>query len=166
MSIQPIVWDEKMRPRIGYALIAMGVRHDEVEDCTQDVILALLEARMEIRDQAHYALGIARNVAWGEIRRVIAERARAADIALVESTMPSHEPGILSQLERRETLDRANLVLRTMPFLGRQILTRFYFDGQGAADICRDLEISATVFRLNKWRSKAMFVKRVRACVQ
>jgi RNA polymerase sigma factor (sigma-70 family) len=161
------VIDGKLRARVRYALMAMGVRPDALDDCTQDVMLALVTTRAEIIDQTSYAFGVARNLAREEVRRAIAERATRGDMALVERTMPSHDPGALHQMERNETLKRVNSVLRALPKRGRQILTRFYFRGEGVAEICQALGITETVFRLEKSRFKAVFVGKVRrACAQ
>ena len=141
--------------------MAMGVRADDVDDCVQDSMLALLTVRSEVRDQASYALGIARHLAFRETRRAIAERMRG-DMEQVELRMPSREPDALSQLERRETLALANSVLRAIPAQGREILRRFYFRGETAAQICDALGISMTVFRLEKSRVKAMFLERIK----
>jgi RNA polymerase sigma factor (sigma-70 family) len=151
--------DAKLGARVHYTLAANGVRRDDIEDCAQEVMLALLTTGSAVRDVTSYACGTARNLAIHEIRRMAHQRTHG-DMALVERT-PSHEPDALTLLQRRQTLAIANSVLRAIPRPRRELLVRFYIRGEAMRDICAALGITPTQFRLEKSRAKAQFLDRV-----
>jgi DNA-directed RNA polymerase specialized sigma24 family protein len=67
--------DAKLRAQIHYTLAANGVRPDDIEDCSQDVMLALLTVPGVVRDLIAYACGIARHMATQQFRRLVRQRA-------------------------------------------------------------------------------------------
>jgi DNA-directed RNA polymerase specialized sigma24 family protein len=56
--------------------------------------------------------------------------------------------------ERRDWVKRA---LCALPAEQREILERFYVLEQTSEQICREMELTETQFRLLKWRAKAQF---------
>ena len=58
---------------------------------------------------------------------------------------------ILLATERKVLLRR---LIQLLARPDREILSRFYLDGQGREQICREMKLSATQFRLNKSRAK------------
>jgi RNA polymerase sigma factor (sigma-70 family) len=56
-----------------------------------------------------------------------------------------------------EHQDVAMRILRSIPQRDREILVRFYLQEQTPAQICKDMELSETQFRLIKSRAKARF---------
>jgi len=48
-------------------------------------------------------------------------------------------------------------ILRSLPDRDREILTRFYLDEQTQEQICEDMNLTETQFRLLKSRAKARF---------
>ena len=57
----------------------------------------------------------------------------------------------------REYQDVAMRILRSIPQRDREILSRFYLDEQTPAQICGDMDLTDTQFRLIKSRAKARF---------
>jgi RNA polymerase sigma-70 factor, ECF subfamily len=58
---------------------------------------------------------------------------------------------------RNQYSDVAQRILSAMREREREVLVRFYLNEQPAADICRDMDLTATQFRLLKSRAKARF---------
>jgi DNA-directed RNA polymerase specialized sigma24 family protein len=50
-------------------------------------------------------------------------------------------------------------VLNTLPRRDREVLVRFYLQEQSPGQICRDMRLTATQFRLTKSRAKARFTE-------
>jgi RNA polymerase sigma factor (sigma-70 family) len=57
----------------------------------------------------------------------------------------------------RENQDVAMRILRSIPQRDREILSRFYLDEQTPAQICGEMDLTDTQFRLIKSRAKARF---------
>jgi DNA-directed RNA polymerase specialized sigma24 family protein len=62
----------------------------------------------------------------------------------------------------REAIDRENLalamrVLKSIPKRDREVLTRFYLKEESAEEICENMGLTDTQFRLIKSRAKARF---------
>ena len=68
---------------------------------------------------------------------------------------PSAENGAI----RREYTNVAMRILSTMRHHEREVLVRFYLKEQPAADICREMQLTRTQFRLLKSRAKAKLEK-------
>jgi RNA polymerase sigma-70 factor, ECF subfamily len=62
--------------------------------------------------------------------------------------------GAIIAREKRDWVKRA---LRALPPEQREILERFYVFEQTSEQICREMELTETQFRLLKWRAKAQF---------
>ena len=59
----------------------------------------------------------------------------------------------------RESHDVAMRVLNGLPPRDREVLVRFYLREQAADEICRDMGLTETQFRLIKSRAKARYGK-------
>jgi len=57
----------------------------------------------------------------------------------------------------RQTQEVAMRLLRSLPERDRNVLTRFYLEEQPAEQICRDMDLTETQFRLIKSRAKARY---------
>jgi DNA-directed RNA polymerase specialized sigma24 family protein len=68
---------------------------------------------------------------------------------------PSAENGVI----RREYTTVAMRILSSMRHHEREVLVRFYLKEQPAADICHEMQLTRTQFRLLKSRAKAKFEK-------
>jgi RNA polymerase sigma factor (sigma-70 family) len=58
---------------------------------------------------------------------------------------------------RRQYGEVARRILSSMRTREREILVRFYLEEQSASDICREMQLTSTQFRLLKSRAKARF---------
>jgi len=76
---------------------------------------------------------------------------------LMESRLSDGRKGPESEYGQQERLAFALKVLRGMNQREREILTRFYLYGQTQEQICREMGLTATQFRLLKSRAKARF---------
>jgi RNA polymerase sigma-70 factor, ECF subfamily len=63
----------------------------------------------------------------------------------------------------RQTMEIAMRILKSAPHRDREVLVRFYLEEQSAEEICRELDLSDTQFRLIKSRAKARFEKLAKA---
>jgi RNA polymerase sigma-70 factor (ECF subfamily) len=58
-----------------------------------------------------------------------------------------------------QNIELAMRVLNTLPWRDREVLVRFYLKEQSPCQICRDLGLTPTQFRLTKSRAKARFTE-------
>jgi DNA-directed RNA polymerase specialized sigma24 family protein len=63
----------------------------------------------------------------------------------------------------RQNVDLAMRVLTSLPWRDREVLMRFYLKEQSPRQICRDMGLTQTQFRLTKSRAKARFTELARA---
>ena len=63
----------------------------------------------------------------------------------------------------RQNVDLAMRVLTSLPWRDREVLLRFYLKEQSPRQICRDMGLTQTQFRLTKSRAKARFTALARA---
>jgi|HubBroStandDraft_5_1064220.scaffolds.fasta_scaffold239727_1 RNA polymerase sigma-70 factor (ECF subfamily) len=124
------------------------------QDDVHEVLVIVIEAiqRGELREPARlmgFVRTIVRRRAVAHIRGNIAERRRfgtGAEIA------PSRDPSPEERFARRERLDS---VLKRLRSRDREILLRFYIEEQLPDDICREMRLTRTQFRLYKSRALA-----------
>jgi RNA polymerase sigma factor (sigma-70 family) len=136
-----------LRPRI-----SSSIGWDAAEDILHDAALAAIEA---VRSS-----GIESNVE-GWIRTVIRRKVSEAlaqshrELALLEGGGAYRSASLEQMALSREEMRQAREVLRTLPYEDRELLRRFYLEDESEAEICRDMGLSATQFRIRKWRAKA-----------
>ena len=153
-----------------YGLFARGIRFhicrqlgpQEIDDKVHDTFLIVVHAiqKGDLRDPDRL-MGFVRTI----VRRQIATYIMAAvnnrrekldldkESRLVDATAINPEIKAISH-EKRELIER---VLAGMSERDRQILTRFYLYEQSPEQICDEMELSFTHFRLLKSRAKARF---------
>lgn len=151
-----------------YDLLNRGVRflilrwvgpHD-VEDLVHETLLAAVNAIRSgrIREPGallSYVRGIARHLACAQIRTLTSRREVDYPVAGSEEELiaPTEDPeNSMLQQERVVLLQRALLRLRDRQ---REILIRFYLQEQSKEQICTDMGLSLTQYRLLKSRAKA-----------
>lgn len=139
----------------------------------------------DLDDKVHDAfLTIAQSIRRGEVReperlmgyvRTVIRRQVAGYIAgAVEARRNRIEPdrGVLLRdrqpdPERRaiehQNVEVALRVLQSLPRRDREVLVRFYLREQSPHQICRDMRLTETQFRLTKSRAKARFTELGRA---
>jgi RNA polymerase sigma factor (sigma-70 family) len=131
-----------------------------VDDHVQEILMIVQEAIRsgELRDP-HCLMGFVRTVTRRQvavhIRAMILRRRR---LISVESTAapvaPSHESPE-ARLAIRERIAVVGRILGRLCPRDREILVRFYYDEQESQQICREMELTATQFRLYKSRALA-----------
>jgi RNA polymerase sigma factor (sigma-70 family) len=152
-----------------YAVFVKGVRFflwrqlgpQDLDDKVHDVFLIITQSikRGELRDPERL-MGYVRTV----VRRQVAAHIDSAVTARRNQqtidpslTLSDHQPDPERRAIEKENQDVALRMLRGLPKRDREVLTRFYLQEQSADEICRDLKLTETQFRLIKSRAKARY---------
>jgi RNA polymerase sigma-70 factor, ECF subfamily len=139
--------------------IRRTVDHQLVQDKLHDVLVTVLEAIQlnELRDPARlmgFVSTVTRRRVAHHIRAQVASRRRL--VALEPSECPAREEDSPEAAAlSRERVQALNLVLQRLCPRDREILTRFYLYEQSRSQICEEMSLSATQFRLFKSRALA-----------
>jgi RNA polymerase sigma-70 factor, ECF subfamily len=152
-----------------YALFARGMRFflyrrlgpQELDDKIHDVFLIVVQAirRGDLREPERL-MGFVRTI----VRRQVA--AHIDQVVHSRKEEMSLEPGVAlpdhtdSPEENAMGQERTQLMLKVLRGLStrdREILTRFYLQGQSQEQICVEMNLTDTQFRLLKSRAKARF---------
>jgi RNA polymerase sigma-70 factor (ECF subfamily) len=145
--------------------LSRAIEVQSVEDRLHEVLVIVLEAIQngEVRDPDRlmgFVRTVARRRAIAHIRGAALQRQRFVRTDFSELRIPSEqEPE--TRAARQEQIERARTVLRTLGVRDRQILERFYFDEQPPGQICREMGLTPTQFRLYKSRAVARCFDRV-----
>jgi RNA polymerase sigma-70 factor (ECF subfamily) len=152
-----------------YTLFGKGVRFflwrqmgsQDLDDKVHDIFLIITQAiqRGELREPERL-MGYVRTVLRRQVASYIdtAVQTRRNQVTLDPAMNVSDR-----QLSpEREVIDRQNnevamRVLRSLPTRDREVLVRFYLDEQLPEQICRELKLTETQFRLIKSRAKARY---------
>ena len=140
------------------------VADSDVEDRLHDAFLIVLEAVCTgaLREPAAlpgFIQTVLRFQAVASIREGVRKRQQVdfADCGLEDKRDKRRNPEeLLSNDEQQRVL---KLSLRQLPERDREILTRFYLEGQRCSHICVQMKLSGTQFRLNKWRAKERLIQ-------
>jgi RNA polymerase sigma factor (sigma-70 family) len=152
-----------------YIVFSKGIRFflyrqlgpQDLDDKVHDVFLMVTQSirRGELREPDRL-MGYVRTVVRRQVAAYIDEAVRARrNVTDVDGSM------ILSDRRadpERGAIEKQNeeLALRVLHSIGkrdREVLTRFYLKEQSATQICRELNLTETQFRLIKSRAKARF---------
>jgi len=152
-----------------YAVFVKGVRFflwrqlgaQDLDDKVHDVFLIITQSirRGELRDPERL-MGYVRTVVRRQVAAHIdsAVHARRNHQALDPSlTLSDHQPDPERRAIEKENQDVALRMLAGLPKRDREVLIRFYLQEQSAEEICRDLKLTETQFRLIKSRAKARY---------
>ena len=152
-----------------YLLFSKGIRFylcrhlgpQDLDDKVHDVFLIITQSiqKGELREPERF---------MGYVRTVVRRQVAAAidDAVHLRRNQASLDAGVTLRDRRpdpeRSAIDRQNMdlamrVLRSIPQRDRDVLVRFYLREQKAPQICRELRLSETQFRLIKSRAKARF---------
>jgi len=152
-----------------YALFSRGIRFylcrqlgpQDLDDRVHDVFLTITQAIQagELRDPERL-MGYVRTV----VRRQVAARidanvhARRRQASLDDGiVLRDHSPDPEHQAIREENVAVALRILHSIARRDREVLIRFYLNEQPAEQICREMGLTETQFRLIKSRAKARF---------
>jgi len=152
-----------------YKLFSQGIRFylrrhlppQELDDKVHDAFILVVKAirQGELREPARlmgFVYAIVRRQVAAHIDKAVHSRMEHVDFdsrAWLKDSRRDPEESILFQ-ERRDLISR---VLAEIPVRDREILTRFYLHEQSPEQICSDMELSPTQFRLLKSRAKIRF---------
>ncbi len=152
-----------------YQLFSRGIRFylcrqlgpQELDDKVHDTFVVVVQAirRDELREPQRlmgFVRTIVRRQVAAHIDRVVQLRREQID---VESTLriadPHGNPEECAIFQQRA--DLISRVLAELPGRDREILTRFYLHEQDQDQICSEMDLTETQFRLLKSRAKARF---------
>jgi len=153
-----------------YAIFARGIRYflmrnlgpDDLDDRVHDCFVVVAEAirKGDLRDPARL-MGYVRTVVKRHVASAIESavdrrRTRAEydeSLFALSDWQESPEQSIMS----RERTEIARKVMRAISRRDREILSRFYVEEQSQTQICEEMGLSATQFRLLKSRAKKRF---------
>ena len=154
-----------------YELLSRGIRFflarqlprtEDVEDELHNVFVIVVNAVAGGHLRAPERLiGFVRGVVRHRIASKIEEIMRMRRHAVLSDfAVGGPYPDIETTIANQERKDLAMDVLRRMSANDRDILMRFYLNEQTPEEICRDMHLSETQYRLLKSRAKARFVER------
>jgi RNA polymerase sigma-70 factor (ECF subfamily) len=154
-----------------YATFGRGVRYylsrqlgaQEIDDKVHDTFLVVLGAiqRGELREPDRlmgYVRTVVRRLVATHIDRLVEERKERTDLEdgfLMADERVDPERDAL----RRQKVEIMEQVLHTISRRDREILTRFYLYEQPQEQICREMGLNDTQFRLLKSRAKQRFAE-------
>jgi len=152
-----------------YRLFARGIRyylcrqlgHQELDDKVHDTFVIVVQAirRGELREPDRL-MGFVRTVVRRQVAAYIDEvvHSRRDELNLdlgVRVADRRHNPE--QSAATRQKIELMLSVLRSLSDRDREILTRFYLDEQSQEQICQEMNLTETQFRLLKSRAKARF---------
>lgn len=135
----------------------------DFQDMLHDVFLEVLRAlrQGQLRDPERL-MGFIRTVARRKVAVYIdaalrnrRDHTEMATVFALASSRPTPEREVIF----RQQTDIVNQILARMSGSEREILGRFYIQQQHRIQICAEMGLTGTQFRLLKWRSKARFVQ-------
>jgi RNA polymerase sigma factor (sigma-70 family) len=139
------------------AQLFRSVDPQAVDDHVQEVVMIVQAALRngELRDP-RCLMGFVRTVTRRQvavyIRAAMVRRRRMVSIESAHPVSPSHESPE-ERLARRERIAVLKKVLERLCDRDRDILIRFYYKEQDSEYICREMNLTATQFRLYKSRA-------------
>ncbi len=150
-----------------YSLFARGIRYflcrqlgpQEVDDKVHDTFLIVVRAirRGDLREPERL-MGFVRTVTRRQVAASIDRMARRRrNVTELDATLPisDRRPGPEEHVESRQKIEIMKDALRDISNRDREILVRFYLREQPQTQICQEMGLSETQFRLLKSRAKA-----------
>jgi RNA polymerase sigma factor (sigma-70 family) len=152
-----------------YRIFAKGIRFflcrqlgsQELDDKVHDTFLIVVQAiqRGDLREPERL-MGFVRTVVRRQVAayidQIVRVRREESDIE-VSGRIPDRRNNPEQSLAFRQKVELMKCVLRELSDKDREILTRFYLNEQTQEQICEDMNLSDTQFRLLKSRAKARF---------
>jgi RNA polymerase sigma factor (sigma-70 family) len=152
-----------------YQLFSRGIRYylvrqlgpQELDDKIHDTFVVVVQAikRGELREPERlmgFVRTVVRRQVAAHIDRAVQNRRERAEVDQNIQVVDPHgnpEESAISR-QRRDLIQR---VLSQLSGRDREILTRFYLYEQSQEQICSDMDLTETQFRLLKSRAKARF---------
>jgi len=152
-----------------YGIFSKGIRYflcrqlgpQDLDDKVHDVFLIIAQAirRGDLREPERlmgYVRTVVRRQVAAHIESAVQTRRNQADIDSGPS-VADHNANPEQLAMEREEEEIALRMLRSISVRDREILTRFYLKEQSQEQICREMKLTETQFRLIKSRAKARF---------
>lgn len=160
-----------------YRVFSKGIRFhlyrhfgpQDLDDKVHDAFLVIVQAirRGDVREPERlmgYVRTVVRRQVAAHIQSVVEARRNYTELDLGVS-LRDHQPNPEHAVIRRENLELALRILNGIPRRDREVLTRFYLSEQTPRQICGDLALTETQFRLIKSRAKARFGQLGKRCL-
>ena len=152
-----------------YRIFSKGIRfflyrqlgRQDLDDKMHDVFLIVTQSirKGELREPERlmgYVHTVVRRQVAAYIEDAIRARRHQSDLD-GDLVLSDHGPDPERGAIERENTEVAMRVLMSIGRRDREVLMRFYLREQTAADICREMQLTETQFRLIKSRAKARF---------
>lgn len=152
-----------------YRIFSRGIRFflcrqlgpQELDDRVHDTFLIVVSAiqRGELREPDRlmgFVRTVVRRQVAAQIDRLVHSRREQIDLDS-SSRIPDRSWNPEQALASRESSEMVLRILRSLSDRDREILTRFYLYEESQDQICREMELTETQFRLLKSRAKARF---------
>ena len=152
-----------------YRVFSKGIRFylcrqlgpQDLDDRVHDAFVVITQSiqRGDLRDPERlmgYIRTVVRRQVAAHIETMVQERRNCAptEIGVV---LRDRRADPEKQVIETETMQLAMRILQSIPARDREVLIRFYLKEQTPVQICRELDLTETQFRLIKSRAKARF---------
>jgi RNA polymerase sigma-70 factor (ECF subfamily) len=154
-----------------YAIFSKGIRYylwrqigpQDLDDKVHDIFLIITQSiqKGELREPERlmgYVRTITRRQVAGHIDVAVQSRRKQVDMDSGVN-LSDQQPDPERQAIARQHQDMAMRVLRSLHKRDREVLMRFYLQEQPAEQICREMDLTETQFRLIKSRAKARYTE-------
>jgi RNA polymerase sigma-70 factor (ECF subfamily) len=158
-----------------YGVFTSGIRFylcrelgpQDLDDKIHDAFLTITQSirRGDLREPERlmgYVRTVIRRQVAAHIGSAVEARRNRVD-ADQGAFLRDYQPDPERKVIERQNIDLAMRVLNSLPRRDRELLTRFYLQEQSPRQICRDMSLTETQFRLTKSRAKARFTDLGRA---
>ncbi len=152
-----------------YRVFSRGVRYylcrqlgpQDLDDKVHDTFLIVVQAirKGDLREPERlmgFVRTVVRRQVAAQIDRAVQSRREQADMDSTVLLSDKHDTPEEAAITRQHE-QVAETVLRSVSIRDREILTRFYLMEQTQEEICEEMSLSETQFRLLKSRAKARF---------
>jgi len=160
-----------------YRVFSKGIRFhlfrqfgpQDLDDKVHDAFLVIIQAirRGDVREPERlmgYVRTVVRRQVAAYIQAVVETRRNYTELDL-GTTLRDHRPNPENTMIGRQNLELALRILNGIPKRDREVLVRFYLREQTPRQICGDLDLTETQFRLIKSRAKARFGQLGKRCL-
>jgi RNA polymerase sigma factor (sigma-70 family) len=152
-----------------YRVFSKGIRFylcrqlgpQDLDDKVHDIFLIITQSirNGDLREPERlmgYVRTIVRRQVAAHINHLVQERRNQTDLEF-GMALSDYHPNPERRIIEEQNLKLAMRVLSSLHQREREVLVRFYLREQSATDICRDMQLTETQFRLIKSRAKARF---------
>jgi len=154
-----------------YGIFAKGVRYylwrqvgpQDLDDRVHDIFLIITQSiqKGELREPERL-MGYVRTIARRQVAAIIdvAVQARRNQVDVDgRITLSDHQADPERQVIQQQNQELAMRVLGSLHKRDREVLIRFYLQEQAPEQICREMDLTPTQFRLIKTRAKARYTE-------